>query len=169
MVLSFQTNKTWSRQTVKTQIRLLLKELSDLGSTLFAIPSASFRCIILWWNFRIILQFFRSSRFFDFLAIFHILTFSWNSFKCRPLQKKKWDPNVTEKIWDSKRFACHETTHFILRLIWTNLSLREITWISIKLISFTSKPMVDFSNILFHMVSTDKWVYQSYRNSTAFR
>ena len=64
MILSFRTDR--SEQTVQTQIRLLLEEQSDQGlhcadpdqtaprgavwsgSTLFAIPSASFGLITLW-------------------------------------------------------------------------------------------------------------------------
>ena len=46
MILSFRTDMPGL--TVQTQIRLLLEEQSDPGSTLFAIPSASFGLITLW-------------------------------------------------------------------------------------------------------------------------
>ena len=57
MILSFRTDRPG--QTVQTQIRLLLEDSADpdqtaprgavwSGSTLFAIPSASFGLIILW-------------------------------------------------------------------------------------------------------------------------
>ena len=48
MILSFRTDM--SGQTVQTQIRLLLKAKGAVwsGSTLFAIPSASFGLITIW-------------------------------------------------------------------------------------------------------------------------
>ena len=69
MILSIGTDRP--KQTVQTQIRLLLKS-SLIGSTLFAIPSAPFGLITGWLNkFAQILgeleQVFKVSNFLGFL------------------------------------------------------------------------------------------------------